>query len=183
MLFQEVTAIESNAQELGTGHPLAKIGNHRILYDRISQVSSRIGGQKSDSRAWLHPFLAILSCAFCSLCDSLHELSTCTDLPEVTSWHSSVSDAPEMGCGLCSLGLTGTCIASESRVPPSCRNNTHGQAMQSCSAWIFRRRYRTLSIPLFAVGSSSARGSVRCNASKGAAKKTECKNIQLNSYR
>jgi hypothetical protein len=53
MLLQEVIAIESDAQEFSAGHPQAKIGNHRILDGGITQIPPGVGGQKSDSRAWM----------------------------------------------------------------------------------------------------------------------------------
>ena len=58
MLFQEVIVIESDAQELGAGHPLAKIGNHRILNGSITQIPSRIGRYQCDSRTWFLQFRA-----------------------------------------------------------------------------------------------------------------------------
>jgi hypothetical protein len=100
MLLQEVIAIESDAQELSAWYPLAKIGNHRILNGSVSQIPSGIGGQKSDSRAGLHPFLARLPCDLCVLRDLHHELSTCAELPDVTAATPLYSPLPNWDAGL-----------------------------------------------------------------------------------
>ena len=52
MLLQEVVAAQSDAEKLSAGHPLAKIGNHRILNGGVTQIPASVGGHKGDSGAW-----------------------------------------------------------------------------------------------------------------------------------
>ena len=84
MLTQEVIATESDPCELNLGHPLAKIGNHRVLNGGVTQISTGIGGQKCDSRAWLSHSLASFSCDLWDFC-GLHELHK---LPASTNWRA-----------------------------------------------------------------------------------------------